>query len=86
MLLKIASNPLKTHQYYFLRHLELLLSDIDKSICNSLPITLMGDWKLDFSTTLERENLEMVSLTCGFSVPGHTLPTRIYKTTKMHID
>ena len=46
----------------------------------------MGDYTLDFFTTLERENLETVILPYCASVAGPTLPTCICETTKTHID
>ena len=47
---------------------------------------MMGYYSLDFFTTLKRENLQAVILPYGFSAAVPTLPTRIYKTTKTHIE
>ena len=47
---------------------------------------MMGDYNLDFFTSLEREKLETVILPNGFSAAGPTLPTRICETVRTHID
>ena len=83
MLLKVTYNPLKAHQTDFL---ERLLSNNDNAICETVPISMMSDYNMNFSQTLEWDNLETVFIHYGFSVAGPTLPKRICKTTKMHID
>ena len=77
----VTYNPLKANQKDFL---EQRLSDIDYASRESLSITKMGDYNLDFFTILEREKLETVILPYGFSVAGPILPTRICITTEKH--
>ena len=82
-LLNVTYNPLKAHQTDFL---ERLLSKNDNAICESVPITMMSDYNMNFFQTLERDNLETVFIHYGFSVAGPILSERICKTTKTHID
>ena len=81
--LNVTYNPCKANQIKFF---EKLLSNIDNSTCEMLPITMMEDYDLDFLRTLERENLEILILPYDVSVAGPYLPTRIFETTKTHID
>ena len=45
MLLNITYNPLKLYQNVFLEH---LLTNIDNSSCESIPIILFGDYNIDY--------------------------------------
>ena len=83
MLLNVTYNILKANQIDFL---EQLLSNIDNATCETFPIIMIGNYNLDFITTLERENLETVILLYGFSFVGPTLPTRSCEATKTRID
>ena len=46
----------------------------------------MGDYNLDYLTPLEKENLDTVVLPYGFIVASPCLPTRVCKSTKIHIE
>ena len=81
MLLDVTYNLLKANQ---IDSLEQLSRNFDNATCEPLPITTMGDYNLDFFTTLERENLETANLPYGFSVAGPIFLTHICETTKTH--
>ena len=81
MTLNVTYDPMKTNQNDFLEH---LLNNIDNANCQSLRITMMGDYNLDFFTALELENLETVILPYRFPVAGPTLPTCFCETMKTH--
>ena len=82
-LLNITYNPLKKYQIDFL---EQLMTNLDNASCESVEITLMGDYNLDYLTPLEKENLDTVVLHYGFTVASPYLPTRVCKSAKTHID
>ena len=83
MLLNIIYKPLKKYQINFL---EQLMTNLDNAACESMEITLMGDYNLDNLTPLEKENLDTVVLPYGFTVASPYLPTRVCKSTQTHID
>ena len=83
VLLNVTYNPLEANQNHIL---EQLLSKIDNATCESLPITMMGDYNLNSFPMLERENLETIFLPWGFSVADPTLLTRVCKVTIRQID
>ena len=76
MLLIVTCYPPEANQMYFP---EQLSSNFDNATCESLPITMMGDYNSDFLTTFEQDNLETVIVLYGFSVVGIKTITTIQR-------
>ena len=84
ILLKITYNPLKKYQIDFL---EQLLTNRDNASSESfIGIPLMGEYNLDYLSSLEEETLGRVVLPYVFTIASPCLPTRVCKSTKSHID
>ena len=84
ILLNNTYNPLKKYQIDFLKQ---VMTNLDNASCESfMGTTLMVDYNLDYLTPLEIENLETVVLPYRFEVASPSLPTRVCRSTKTHID
>ena len=66
--------------------LEELSTSIDIAIVENKPITLMGDFNINFFNHKERQCLETITIPYGFHILNTTEPTRIGPTSKSLVD
>ena len=72
-LIIISYNPNKSLIFF----LEELSTSIDSAIVENKPITLMGDYNIDYLNLKEKENLEAILLPYGLQIMNTEQPTRV---------
>ena len=82
-LINISYNPKKTLYHLFL---EQLSQSIDSAITENKPITLMGDYNIDYMNEREMQDLETVIIPYGFKINNIDQPTRVRGNSKSLID
>ena len=82
-LINISYNPRETLFHLFLEQLSL---SIDFAVTENKPITLLGDYNIDYLNKRERQDLETVILPYGFKINNTDEPTRVRGNSKSLID
>ena len=82
-LIKVPYNPSKSLYHQFLEELSI---SIDHAIVETKPLTIMGDYKIKYLNTREKQILQTVTLPYGLIVSNTDQPTRIRGTSKTLID
>ena len=82
-LINISYNPSKTLYHLFLEQLSL---SIDFAVTENKPITLLGDYNIDYLNERERQDLETVILPYGLRINNTDEPTRVRGNSKSLID
>ena len=82
-LINISYNPNKNLTACFL---EELSTSIDHAITKDKPITLLGDYNIDYLNDNERECLDSVMIPYGFEILNTAIPTRLRGNSQSPID
>ena len=78
-LINVSYNPNKSLYHQFLEELSV---SIDHAIVENKPLTIMGDYNINYLNTREKQDLETVILPYGLIVSNADQPTRIKGTSK----
>ena len=68
------------------KFLEELSTSIDYAITENKPITLMGDYNLDYLNKNEKESLDTIMVPYGMNITNNKIPTRISGNCKSLLD
>ena len=82
-LINISYNPQKSLTDAFL---EELSTSIDYAIVENKPITLMGDYNINYLNPTEKQSLDTITVPYGFRILNTSSPTRIQNNSKSLID
>ena len=82
-LINISYNPQKSLTDAFL---EELSTSIDYAVVENKPITLMGDYNINYLNPTEKQCLDTITVTYGFRILNTSSPTRIQNSSKSLID
>ena len=74
-LINISYCPQKSLKVFFI---EQLACSIDKAITENLPITLMGDFNLNYLSRRARDDLDTILVSYNLAPKNTTLPTRVH--------
>ena len=82
-LINISYIQRKTLYHLFLEQLSL---SIDFAVTENKPITLLGDYNIDYLNMRERQDLETVILPYGLKINNTDAPTRVRGNSKSLVD
>ena len=82
-LINIGYNPQKSLTDAFL---EVLSTSIDYAVVENKPITLMGDYNINYLNPTEKQCLDTITVPYGFRMLNRSSPTRIQNNSKSLID
>ena len=78
-LINISYNPQKSLTDAFL---EELSTSIDYAVVENIPITLMGDYNINYLSPTEKQCLDTITVLYGFRILNTSSPTRIQNNSK----
>ena len=82
-LINVSYNPNKALLNSFL---EELSTSIDYAVTENKPITLMGDYNLDYLNKKEKQSLDTIMIPYGLKITNENIPTRISGNCKSLLD